>query len=107
VTCVNYPAIVEERDSKRDLMSERFNRVVNYVWVIAVHRHKLRPNNFKHQHVMFSVWTVHIEVVQGSEDVIGSGMCPPLRRENAMNLDLVVLAGKLGHDELEGDVSAI
>jgi len=30
-----------------------------------------------------------------------------MRRENAMNLDLVVLTGKLGHDELQGDVSAI
>jgi len=57
-------------------MSERFNRVENNVWVIAVHRHKLRPNNFKNHHVMFSVWAVHLEVVQGSEDVIRSGMRP-------------------------------
>ena len=87
-------------------MKERFNCPADYGWVVVVHSLKLRPNNFGHQHVMFSVWAVHFKTVQESEDVVGSGMCPWLRRENAMNLDLVVLAGKVGRDELEGDVSA-
>jgi len=56
---------------------------------------------------MFSVWSFYFEGIQESEDAIGSGMCLLLRRENAVNLDLVVLAGRVGHEELEGDISAM
>ena len=101
---MNYSAIVEEGDSKRDLMYERFDRPADYGWVIAVHDLELRPNNLKHQHVMFSVWALYLEPIQGNEDMVGTGVrsCEVL-----INLDFVVLAGKLGHDELEGDVSAV
>jgi len=73
---MNHPAIVEERDSEGDLMSEWFNHPADYGWVIAVHVRKLRPNNLEHQHLMFSVWALYLEVVRGSEDAIGSGMRP-------------------------------
>ena len=45
MTCVDYPGIVEERNSERDLTCERFNRPVDYGWVIGEHIRKMRPNN--------------------------------------------------------------
>ena len=87
-------------------MSERFNRPADYGWVIVVHDRKLRSDDFKNQHVVFSVWALHFKTIQESEDVIGSGMCPWLGRENAVNLVLFVPAGGIGYDELEGHVSA-
>jgi len=103
---VHHPAIVEERDSEGDLISERFNCPAGYVWAIAVQERKLRPNDFKHQYDMFSVWPVYLELAQGSEDVIGSRVCPWLGRKNVVNLGLVVPVGRVGYDEFEGDVSA-
>ena len=97
---------MEERNSKRDLMSERFNRPADYGWIILVHGGKLRPHDFKHQYVMFSVWAMYFKMIQGSEDVVRSGMCPRPGRKNAVNLLLVVLAGRISYDELEGHVSA-
>jgi len=103
---MNHPAIVEERDSKRDLMSERFNRPTDCGRIIVVHCGKLRPHDFERQYVMFSVWVMYFKMIQGSEDVIGSGMCPWLGYENTVNLVLVALAGTIGYDELESHVSA-
>ena len=76
MTCVNYPAIVEERDSERDLMRKRFNRLAKCGWFFVEHIVKSGPHDLKHQHVMFSVWALHLEMVQGSEDTIGSRMYP-------------------------------
>ena len=103
---MNDPAVVEERDSERDLIHERFDHPAHYELVIIIHVRKPRPNDFEHQHVVFSVWALHLEVVQKSEDAIGSGMRPRPGRETVMNLDLVVPAGKMGYDELEDHVSA-
>ena len=97
---------MKERDSEGDLISERFDCPVDYVWAIAVHERKLRPNDFKHQYDMFPVWAVHLKLIQGSEDVIGSGVCPCLGCKNVVNLGLVVPVGRVGYDEFEGDVSA-
>jgi len=55
---------------------------------------------------MFSVWAMYFKMIQGNEDVIGSEMCPWLGREDAVNLVLVVLAARIGYDELEDYVSA-
>jgi len=55
---------------------------------------------------MFHVWALYLKMIQESEDAIGSRMCPLQGRQMAMNLDLVVPAGKLGQKKLEGDVSA-
>jgi len=97
---------VGERDSERDLVRDGFNRLVDYGGFIVDHVLKMRPNNLQHQHVMFSVWALYLKMIQGSEDVIGSRMCPRPGRKTTKNLDFVVLAGKLGYDELEGDISA-
>jgi len=98
---------MEERDSEGDLMSERFNRTADYGWTIVVHVRKSRPNDFEHQYIMCSIWALNFKTIQGSEDAIGSGMCPWLGRENLMNLDLFVPAGEISYDELEGNVSAM
>ena len=73
---MNYPEVVEERDSERDLTRERFNRLVNHGWLFVEHILKMRSNNLQHQHVMFSVWALYLKMIQESEDMIGSRMCP-------------------------------
>jgi len=67
---------MEERGSERDLMGERFDRLLDYGWVVVEHGFKMRPNNLRHQYVMFSVYALHPEMVQEGEDVSRSGMCP-------------------------------
>ena len=67
---MDYPAIVEERDSERDLVHERLNRRADYGWVVAVHGLELRPNDSKHQYIVFSVWALYLKNVQRSEDTI-------------------------------------
>ena len=104
---MNYPAIVEERYSERELMRERFSRPVDYGRVFLEHVHKMRPEYWEHQHVMFSVWTSYLKMIQGSEDAIRSRMRTRLRREVMMNFDFVVPAGKLCYHKLEGDISAV
>jgi len=103
---MDYPGIVEERDSESYLARERFNRPADYGWVFVEHILKMGPDNLQYQHVVFSVWTPYPKMIQGSEDAIGSRVCPSPGRQMMINLDLVVLASKLGYDELEGDVSA-
>jgi len=70
------------------------------------HGLKMRPNDLQHQHVMFSIYTLDLEMVQEREDVIRSWVRPRLGRKMAMDLDFAIPAGKLGHGKLEGDVSA-
>lgn len=66
----------------------------------------MRPDNLQHRHVVFYVWALYLKMIQESEDMTRSRMCPRSRRETAIDLDLIVPASKLSHDELEGDVSA-
>ena len=97
---------MEERGSECDLMHERFGRLLDYGWFLVGHVFKMRPNDLRHQYVVLSVHALYLEVVQESEDVIRSEMraCPG--RKATMDLELIVPARKLSHDELEGDVSA-
>ena len=103
---MDYPAIVEERSSEYDLMSERFGRLLDYGWFPVGHVFKVRPNDLRHQYVVLSVHALYLEMVQESEDMIKSGMGACLGRKVTMDLELIVPARKLSHDELEGDVSA-
>jgi len=64
-----------------------------------------RPNNGQHQHVVFSVHAFHLEMIQESEDVIGSRMYPRPGRKMMKNPDLVVLSGEFSHGEFECNVS--
>ena len=73
---MNYPVIVEERDSERDLTCKRSNLLADYVRVFIVHLLKVRPEYLQHQHVMFSVWALYLKMVQGCEDAVESRMCP-------------------------------
>lgn len=73
-TCVNYPAIMEEGDSERNLMHERFDRLLDYSWLVVEHGLKMRPDNLQHQHIMFPVHALHLEMIQESENAIGSRM---------------------------------
>jgi len=57
-------------------MNERFDRSLDYSWVVVEHGFKMRTNNSQHQHVMFSIYALNLEVVQESEDVVRSGMRP-------------------------------
>jgi len=68
--------MLEERDSERDLMRESFNRPADYSSLFVKHILKMRPNNLKRQYVVFSVWAVYPETIQGGEDVIGPRVCP-------------------------------
>jgi len=67
---------VEERDSERDLMHERFDHLLDYGRVFLEHLLKMRPNNLQHQHVMFSILALYLKMIQRGEDPIGSRMCP-------------------------------
>ena len=103
---MNYPAVMEERGSEYDLMCERFGRLLDYGWFLVGHVFKMRSNDLRHQYVVLSVHALYLEMVQESEDVIRSwmGACPG--RKVTMDLEFIVPARKLSHDELEGDVSA-
>ena len=72
---MNDPAIMEERDSKSDLMRERFNLLGDY-GLFFKDVLKMRPDNLRHQHVVFSIWALYFKMIQESEDAIGSRMCP-------------------------------
>ena len=54
---------MEERGSERDLMNERFDHLLDYSWVVIEHGFKMRPNNLRYQHVMFSVYALHLEMI--------------------------------------------
>ena len=73
---MNDPAVVEEGGSERDLTDEGFDRLLDYGCLFVEHGLKVRPNDFQHQHIMFSVHTLYLKVVQESEDTVGSGVCP-------------------------------
>jgi len=57
-------------------MSERLDILLHRGLVTVEHIFQMRPNNLEHQHVVFSVWALHPEMVQEGEDAIRSGMCP-------------------------------
>ena len=99
--------MMEKRSSERDLMNERFHRLLDHSRLLAEHILKVRPNDLQHQYVMFPVRALDSEMIQETEDPFGSGMGPGLGRKMAINLDLVVRAGELCHCELEGDVLTV
>ena len=86
-------------------MYDRFDRLLNYSWLLVGHVLEMRPNNWQHQYVVFSVHALDLKMVQESEDTIRSRMRPRLGRETTINLDLVVLAGKFSYGKLECDIS--
>ena len=86
-------------------MYKRFNRLLDDGWFVVEHGLEMRANNSRHQHVMLSVHALYLETVQEGEDVIRSWMRPRSRCKMLMDLDLVVPTSKLGHGELECDVS--
>jgi len=57
-------------------MSERLDILLHRGLVAVEHIFQMRPNNLEHQHVMFSVWALHPEMVQEGEDAIRPGVCP-------------------------------
>ena len=76
LTRMNDPAMVEEGGSERDSVREGFNSSLDYCRFFVEHGLKVRPNDLRHQHLMFSVGALHLEMVQESKNVIGSRMCP-------------------------------
>ena len=57
---MNYPAIMEERGSKHNLVHERFERLSDYGWLEALeHDLERRPDNIQHQYVVFSVYPLY------------------------------------------------
>jgi hypothetical protein len=102
---VNYPAIMEERGSERDLMNERFNRLLDRGRLLLEHRFKMRSNNLQHQDIMFPVCALNPEMIQESENSLRPRMSPGLRRKMLVDVYLVILAGKFCHGKFEGDVS--
>ena len=73
---MNDPTIVEEGGSERDLMHKGFDRLLDNGCFVIEHGLKVRSDDLQHQHIMFSICTLYLKVVQESEDAIGSGMCP-------------------------------
>jgi len=88
-------------------MRERFNHLLDYGWLVVEHGLKMRSNDLQHQHVMFPVYTLNLEMVQEREDVVRSWVRPRSGRKMTMDLDFAIPAGKFGHGKLEGDVSAV
>ena len=71
---MDHPAIMEERGSECDLTRERFDRLLDYGRFVVEHGLEMRPNNLQHQHVVFSVYPLYLEMIQESEDMIRSRM---------------------------------
>ena len=99
--------MVEERGSERDLMNERFDRLLDRGWLLLEHRSEIRPDNLQHQYVVFPICASDSEVIQESENALRPRMSPGLRRKMTVDVNLVVPAGKFRHRELEGDVSTV
>ena len=102
---MNDPTIVEERGPERDLVYEGFDRLLDCGLFFVKHGLKVGSNDLQHQHVVFSICSLHLEMVQESEDAIRSRMCRRPGGEMMVNLDLVP-AGKFSYGKLEGDISA-
>ena len=106
---MDYPAIVEEGGSERDLTYEGFDRFLDRTRVLVEHVPEMKTDNREHQHVMFPVYSTHREMVQEDEDVFRSWMFPASfgpRRKMTVNVDFIVPARKFCHNEFEGYVSA-
>ena len=104
-TSVDHPGIVEKRRSERNLVHDGFDRLSDHRWLVVEHGLKMRPSNWEHQHVVFSVHAFHLELIQEGQDVTGSRMCTRSGCKMTKNLDLVILAGEFCNGELERDVS--
>ena len=97
----------KEKDGKCDLVHETPGRLLDWVWVVVEHSLEVGSNSFQHQNVMFSIYPLHLEMIQEGEDAIGPRMSPRSSLKATMGRDFAILAGKLGNGELEGDVLAI
>jgi hypothetical protein len=78
-TSMNHSAIVEERDSKRNLIHEGSDLLSGYGWLVIEHVEyvpEIRPSDLQHQHIMFPIRTLDLEMIQGNEDTIRSRMHP-------------------------------
>jgi len=67
---------MEERDSKRDLVHERFDLLLDDGRLVVKHGLKMGPGNLQNQHVVFPIRALHLEMIQKGEDTVRSGMCP-------------------------------
>jgi hypothetical protein len=109
-TSMNYPATVEERESKPNLIHEGSGLLLGYGWLVFEHvvEHvlEIRPSDLKYQHIMFPVRALHLEIIQGTEDTVISRMRPWFGRKMTINLDLHVPARESSHGKLEGNISA-
>ena len=93
---MDYPAIVEEGGSERNLTQEGFDGLIDLVLVLFQHDPEMRANNREHQHIVFPVHSMHCEIIQESDDVFRPWVCPNrLGRKVTMDLDLVVLASEV------------
>ena len=73
---MNYPAVMEERNSKRDLVHERFDLLLDDGRLVVEHGLKMGPGNLQNQHVVFPVHALHLEMIQKGKDTFRSGMRP-------------------------------
>jgi len=73
---MNYPAVMEESDSKHDLVHERFDLLLDDGRLIVKHGLKMGPSNLQNQHVVFPVRALHLEMIQKGEDTVRSWMRP-------------------------------
>ena len=105
---MNHPTIVKERDRECDLVHETPDHLLDWSWVVVEYGLEMGSNYFQHQNVMFSVYPLHLEMIQEGEDAIRPRMPPGSSLlKVTMDRDFAILASKLGNGELEGDVSAI
>ena len=86
-------------------MYNRFDRLLDYSWLLIGQVFEIRPNNRQHEYIVFSVHALDLKMIQESEDTTRSRMRPRPGREMTVNLDLVVPVGKFSHGKLECHVS--
>ena len=67
---------MEERGSKRNLVHERSDLLLDDGRLIVKHGFKMGPGNLQNQHIVFPVRALHLETIQKGEDTVRSGMCP-------------------------------
>ena len=67
---------MEERDSKRDLVHERFDLLLDDGRLVVEHGFKMGLGDLQNQHVVFPVCALHLEMIQKGEDTVRSRMRP-------------------------------
>jgi hypothetical protein len=96
--------MMEKRDPERDLVHERFNRLLDDGRIIVEHGLELRSDDLRNQHVMFPIHALDSEMIQECENASRSGVCHRFGHKVTMDLYLPVLAGKFCDGKLEGDI---